>query len=108
MGAPINLLTCTPPKSGTTSWIRGVAVLKDYLKGTRKKPEDYDETKLFKNRVNDAFSPSQFENKIPSQLENFSNVTKLKVSIGSCVLEQFPNVFESELNVISIHLSGQI
>ena len=89
---PINLLTCTPPKAGTTSWIRGVAVLKDYLKGIRKKPEDYIPAKIFANRRKesasrkfldkDAFSPSQFANTHPSRFQNFSNVTKVMVSIG--------------------------
>ena len=41
VGAPFNLLYCTPPKSGTTSWQRGVAVLKDFVKGIQRKPEDY-------------------------------------------------------------------
>ena len=120
VGDPIDLLTCTPPKSGTTSWIRGVAVLKDRLKGIIKKPMDYIPTYLFKNRqkdpvhqspnspnlglfsvrtvwperavrskyfllgvrwtlLKDAFSPSEFANKTP--IKNFSNVTKVTVSI---------------------------
>jgi hypothetical protein len=78
---PINLLTCTPPKSGTTSWIRGVAVLKDYLKGISKKPEDYIPAKLFPVRLKDAFSPSQFANKPPSRFKNFPNVTKVMVQL---------------------------
>ena len=83
MREPINLLTCTPPKSGTTSWIRGVAVLKDYLKGISKKPEEYIPAKMFPDRLKDAFSPSQFANKPPSRFINFPNVTKVMVSIGT-------------------------
>ena len=78
---PINLLTCTPPKSGTTSWIRGVAVLKDYLKGIRKKPEDYIPAEIFPARLKDAFSPSQFAIKYPSRFKNFPNVTKVMVQL---------------------------
>ena len=95
MREPINLLTCTPPKSGTTSWTRGVAVLKDYLKGIRKKPEDYIPAKIFADRRKgsasrkfldkDAFSPSQFANKHPSRFKNFPNVRKVMVSIGTRV-----------------------
>ena len=84
------MLTCTPPKSGTTSWLRGVAVLKDYLKGIRKKPEDYVPAKIFANRLREsasrkfldkeAFSPSQFAfNKHPSRFKKFSDVTKAMV-----------------------------
>ena len=83
MREPINLLTCTPPKSGTTSWTRGVAVLKDYLKGISKKPEEYIPAKMFPDRLKDAFSPSQFANKPPSRFKNFPNVTKVMVSIGT-------------------------
>ena len=83
VGDPINLLTCTPPKSGTTSWIRGVAVLKDYVKGINKKPEDYIPAKLFENRLKDAFSPTQFETDHPVRFDNFQDVTKVMVfSIG--------------------------
>lgn len=57
-----------------------MAVLKDYLKGIRKKPEDYIPAKLFENRLNDALSPSQFSKETPSKLKNFASVTKVTVS----------------------------
>ena len=113
------MLTCTPPKSGTTSWIRGVAVLKDYIKGIRKKPEDYIPAKIFADRQKesrkfldkDAFSPSQFANKHPSRFKNFPNVTKVMVSIGTgfrfCLAMKWivPSIFipSKRLLLLEIH-----
>lgn len=89
VGDPINLLTCIPPKSGTTSWIRGVAVLKDYFTGIKKKLEDYIPTKLFDNRLKDSLSPSQFGKKTRSELNKFSNVTKVTVSNSTLIRNSF-------------------
>ena len=40
VGEPFNIAYCTPPKSGTTSWHRGIAVLKDFIEGKQTVPED--------------------------------------------------------------------
>jgi len=41
VGEPFNLIYCAPPKSGKTSWNRGIVVLKDFIEGKYHKPEHY-------------------------------------------------------------------
>ena len=63
VGEPFNLIYCAPPKSGTTSWHRGVVVLKDLIEGKNNAPEDYNPREVF----------SQVKNRQTV----FKNVTKL-------------------------------
>ena len=79
VGAPFNLLYCTPPKSGTTSWQRGVAVLKDFVKGIQRKPEDYVPRQLFDMRWGHALNPYTFKYKRPKRYSNVQNWTKIVV-----------------------------
>ena len=58
------MLTCTPPKSGTTSWIRGLAVLKDRIKGIYRRPEDYNPRELFYRQAKSSFNPYNLQTRI--------------------------------------------
>ena len=74
------MIFCTPPKSGTTSWQRGVAVLKDYVKGDKeRKPEDYVPRQLFDLRWGNALNPYTFKNNLPKRYSNVANFTKIVV-----------------------------
>ena len=73
------MLYCTPPKSGTTSWQRGVAVLKDFVKGIQRKPEDYVPRQLFHMRWGHALNPYTFKYKRPKRYSNVQNWTKIVV-----------------------------
>ena len=74
------MIFCTPPKSGTTSWQRGVAVLKDYVKGDKeRKPEDYVPRQLFDSRWGNALNPYTFKNNLPKRYSNVANFTKIVV-----------------------------
>jgi len=55
VGEPFNLLYCAPPKSGTTNWHRGIAVLKDFIKGKHNSPEDYNPREIFAKGANRKF-----------------------------------------------------
>ena len=77
VGQPFNLLTCTPPKSGTTSWMRGVAVLKDKINEIHHRPEDYVPRQLFYMRKGDCFNPYSFQTKITETNSNFTDWTKI-------------------------------
>ena len=80
MGDPFNLIYCTPPKSGTTNWQRGVAVLKDLAKGLKgRKPDDYMPRQLFKSRSYTAFSPYTFKYNLPKRYSKSENWTKIVV-----------------------------
>ena len=79
VGAPFNLLFCTPPKSGTTSWQRGVAVLKDFVKGIHRKPEDYVPRQLFDLRWGHALNPYTYKYKLPKRFSKGKNWTKIVV-----------------------------
>ena len=74
------MVFCTPPKSGTTSWQRGAAVLKDFIKGKKgRKPEDYVPRQLFELRWGNAFNPYTFKNNLPKRFSNGRNWTKIVV-----------------------------
>ena len=79
VGAPFNLLYCTPPKSGTTSWQRGVAVLKDFVKGIKRKPEDYVPRQLFDLRWGHALNPYTYKYHLPKRYSKGQNWTKIVV-----------------------------
>ena len=79
VGAPFNLLYCTPPKSGTTSWQRGVAVLKDFVKGIQRKPEDYVPRQLFDLRWGHALNPYTYKYHLPKRYSKGQNWTKIVV-----------------------------
>ena len=77
VGKPYNLLYCTPPKSGTTSWMQGVAVLKDKNDGIDRRPDDYVPRQLFNMHTKDAFNPYQYINDRPEKFQNVENWTKI-------------------------------
>ena len=80
MGDPFNLIYCTPPKSGTTNWQRGVAVLKDFAKGLKgRKPDDYMPRQLFKSRRDTVFNPYTFKYNLPKRYSKSENWTKIVV-----------------------------
>ena len=74
------MIYCTPPKSGTTNWQRGVAVLKDFAKGLKgRKPDDYMPRQLFKSRRDTVFNPYTFKNNLPKRYSKGENWTKIVV-----------------------------
>ena len=74
------MIFCTPPKSGTTSWQRGFAVLKDFTNGNiGRKPEDYAPRQLFNLRWKSTFNPYSFKHNLPKPFSNVANWTKIVV-----------------------------
>ena len=69
VGEPFNLIYCAPPKSGTTSWHRGIVVLKDLIEGKNNAPEDYNPREVF----------SQVANR-QTQFKNVTKLTQIAVS----------------------------
>ena len=69
VGKPFNLIYCAPPKSGTTSWHRGIVVLKDLIEGKNNAPEDYNPREVF----------SQVANR-QTQFKNVTKLTQIAVS----------------------------
>ena len=68
VGEPFNLLYCAPPKSGATSWNRGIVVLKDFIEGKYHAPEDYNPNEVI----------SQLSNRKP-KFKNVTNLTQIAV-----------------------------
>ena len=69
VGEPFNLIYCAPPKSGKTSWNRGIVVLKDFIEGKFHEPEHYNPREV----------SSQIYNRQP-KFKNVNNLTQIGVT----------------------------